>query len=65
MPAATIALLVAQYGLPFVQQIVAWVETPNKTVTSADLQILAGLASKSSADYLAAAGGPPVAPAVA
>jgi len=58
---------VAQYGpsvLPVIQQLVAWAEAGKTTVTSADLDLLVKLGSKSSADYLAAAGGAPAVPKV-
>lgn len=57
MPIAVLVPLLAQYGLPLVQQIVAWIEQPSKTtITSADLAVLATLANYRSADALKAAG---------
>lgn len=65
MPIATILTLIGQYGptiIPMVQQLVAWAEGGKTAVTSADLDVLNKLCTKSAADYLASAGGPPVAP---
>jgi hypothetical protein len=56
MPIATIITLLAQYGLPVVQQIVAWYESGKTTVSSADLATLVTLSQYSSAASLAAAG---------
>ena len=64
MPIVTVIAMLAQYGpaiLPLVQQVVAWTEGGKTTVTSADINLLVELGRKSSADYLAAAGGAPVA----
>ena len=65
MPIVQVIALLAQYGpaiLPLIQQAVAWAESGKTTVTSADLDLLVKLGQKSSADYLAAAGGAPAAP---
>jgi hypothetical protein len=64
MPIATIIALVTTYGpdvLPVVQQIIAWIEGGKTAVTSADIAVLVAFGSKKSSDYLAAAGGAPVA----
>jgi hypothetical protein len=63
MTTAAILAAVLQYGpsvIPLIQQLVTWAEGGKTTVTAADFAILVQLSSKSSADYLAAAGGPPV-----
>jgi len=67
MTIVSIIALLAQYGpqiLPLAQQLVAWAESGKTTVTSADLDLLVKLGKWTSADSLAAAGGPPVAPKV-
>lgn len=56
MPIATIITLLAQYGLPVVQQIVTWYESGKTTVSSADLATLATLSQYTSAASLTAAG---------
>ena len=65
MTTAAIITAICQYGpsvVPLLQQAIAWAEGGKTTVTSADLDLLVKLGQKSSADYLAAAGGAPAAP---
>ena len=62
MPIATIIALVTTYGpdvLPVIQQIAAWIEGGKTAVTAADIAVLVAFGKKTSADYLAAAGGAP------
>lgn len=56
MPPLIIAQLLAQYGLPLVQQIFVWVKEGKTTVTPEDFEVLAALSRYRSADALAAAG---------
>ena len=55
MPAAVIAQLLAQYGIPLVQQLVAW-HAEGKAVTADDFATLVKLGQYRSSDALAAAG---------
>ncbi len=68
MPIAAVLALITQAGpaivsvLPLIQQLVAWTEGGKTTVTSADIATLVALGQKSSAQYLAEAGGAPATP---
>lgn len=62
MQLAVLLPIIAQYGLPVAQQIVTWIESGKTDVTAADLQLLADLGKKKASEYLADAGGAPLAP---
>lgn len=64
MPPVAILAAVLQYGpsvLPIAQQLVAMIRDKKTEVTAEDLAQLIELGKKSSADYLAGAGGAPTA----
>lgn len=64
MTPALILGAVLQYGpscLPVIQSLVAMIKDKKTEVTPEDIQTLIDLGKKSSADYLAAAGGSPAA----
>lgn len=56
MPIATAIQLIAQFGLPLTQQLLAWQQSGKTTVTAEDFVVLEKLAAYRSADALAAAG---------
>ena len=65
MPPLALAVALVQYGptiLPMIQELLAMARDKRDTVTPEDIALIIKLGNKSSADYLAAAGGAPKSP---